>query len=102
MNSNTRYYNARSLLRLAAMATCALLAGRAQATDRPPVLVWKAVDFRVLDLNTREGALRVYERLQHAARFVCSDLAGVPPPAQPQTCYEDSLLRRSGRLADRN
>ena len=61
--------------------------------DGGPIVGTKVVNARNLDVNTREGALKLYTRMKYAASMVCgSDYrVGLAPPNYSPACYEDAL-----------
>lgn len=84
--------NAKFLLGPIAIAACVLSAAPALA-DGGPIVVTKVVNARDVDVNTREGALKMYDRLTFAARKVCGNdvRVGLKLPTYPRACYEDAL-----------
>ena len=74
----------------AAMVVCTLFAGNVAANE---VTVAIQVSTQGLDASQLGGAQKLYWRLQHAAKVVCThgmrvDLA---PSPDPQGCYEKAL-----------
>jgi UrcA family protein len=83
--------NAKFLVGPIAIAACVLSAPA--LADGEPIVVTKVVNARDLDVNTSEGALKLYDRLTSAARHVCGTdpRVGLAPPIYPRACYEDAL-----------
>ena len=77
---------------LAAVVTCGLLSGAAQAVDHE-FTVKIAVSTAGLDPSQPAGAREVYRRLQRAARTACGDgdRVGLEPPTSFEGCYEQAL-----------
>lgn len=77
---------------MAAVAACIALSGYAEAGDQT-ITVRQAVSTVGVDLNTLEGARKVYRQLQSAARDVCSNTKRLDllPQLFPASCYEDAL-----------
>jgi len=74
----------------AAIVACTLFAGNVAANE---VTVAIQVSTQGLDVSQPSGAQKLYWRLQHAAKVVCThgmrvDLA---PSPDPQGCYEKAL-----------
>lgn len=83
--------NAKFLVGPIAIAACVLSAAPALADDGPTV-VSKVVNARDVDVNTREGAMKLYGRLSSAARRVCGDLrVGHALSTYAPACYQDAL-----------
>jgi UrcA family protein len=76
----------------AAIAAWTLLAGSVAAKDHA-VTVSIQVSTRGLDVSQPRGAQKLYWRLQHAARVVCTDgdQVGLEPSPEPERCYEKAL-----------
>lgn len=82
--------NAKFLVGPIAIAACVLSAPA--LADDGPIVVTKVVNARDVDVNTREGALKLYGRLTSAARRVCGDIrVGLALPTYAPACYEDAL-----------
>lgn len=84
--------NTKFLVGPIAIAACVLSAAPALA-DSDPIVVTKVVNARDLDVNTREGALKLYYRMTFAARIVCGSdpRVGLKLPVFPRACYEAAL-----------
>ena len=89
MNTNAPCSSAQSFIRLAAVVASIALSGYAEA-DNQTVRVSETVSVVGIDLNTPEGARKVYMRLKAASRSVCGDSRlGLEMPHVG--CDEDAL-----------
>ena len=89
MNTNAPRISAQSLARLAAVVASIALSGHAVAGDQP-VRVSETVSAVGIDVNTPEGASKLYMRLKAASRRVCTDSRlGLEMPQVG--CSEDAL-----------
>lgn len=83
----------------AAVVACALFAGRVAAKE---VTVAMQVSTQGLDLRQPAGAHELYNRLQRAARVVCThgNRVGLEPSPNLVSCYEKALgdAIRSARI----
>lgn len=91
MCAKTTTMSAWSLL-AGAIAACTLLAGSVVAKDHA-VTVSIQVSTQGLDVSQPQGAQKLYWRLKHAARVVCTDgdRVGLEPAQDPESCYETAL-----------
>jgi UrcA family protein len=92
MSTNNARFNTKSFIGPAAIAACAVLCAPTRAADRE-VVIKQAVSTAGLDLNTRAGALALYDRLKYAAVTLCTrgNRVGLAPSDHPVACYEDAL-----------
>ena len=89
MNTNAPFSSARSIVRLAAVVASIALSGYAEA-DSQSVNVSETVSAVGLDVNTPEGARKLYVRMKIASRRVCGDSRlGLEMPQVG--CAEDAL-----------
>jgi UrcA family protein len=101
MNMKASILRAKPIVCLAALAACAVLSGPANADGRE-VTVKISVSPAGLDVSQHSGAQRLYWRLQHAARYVCTrgDRVALEPSSNPEACREEALAEaiRSANL----
>jgi UrcA family protein len=101
MNTKASTLIAKYITCLAALAACIVLSVPASA-DGPEVTVKISVSRAGLDVGQLTGAQKLYWRLQHAARFVCTrgDRVALEPPPNPEACREKALAEaiRSANL----
>ena len=89
MNTNAPCISARSFVRLAAVVASIALSAYAEAGDQT-VNVSETVSAVGIDLNTPEGARKLYMHLRAASRRVCGDSRlGLEAPRGG--CAEDAL-----------
>jgi UrcA family protein len=99
MNTNASRVSAQSFIRLAAVLACVTLSGYAEAGDQT-VNISQTVSAVGIDVNTPDGARKLYGRLESASRSVCSDhRTGVEPP---QAGCADDALGNAIRSANRS
>jgi UrcA family protein len=85
----------------ATVVACTLFAGNVAAKDQQ-VTVAVQVSTQGLDVSQPAGAQKLYWRLQHAARVVCThgNRVGLEPSPDPEICAGNALADaiRSARL----
>jgi UrcA family protein len=92
MNIKAPVLNPKPFIYIALLAACAVLSAPVQANDHE-VTVNISVSTAGLDFSQPAGARELYNRLEHAARIVCTDgmRVDLEPSPHPEVCSEKAL-----------